>query len=53
MPSTPLTATQLWPYAVNYVKTRPWKLSDDDLDTMNALSREVRAEREEQENAEV
>lgn len=47
MPSTPLTATQLWPYAVNYVKTRTWKLSDEDIDEMNSLSRQVRAEREE------
>lgn len=50
MPSTPLTASALWPYAVNYVKTRTWKLSDEDLDEMNSLSRQVRAEREEQEN---
>lgn len=48
-----LSATELWGFSTKYVKNRTWTLSDDDIDAMNELAREVRAERGEQENAEV
>lgn len=47
MPAAPLSATELWPFAVKYVKNRSWKLDDDGLTVMNELAREVRFEREE------